>query len=65
MCGYEICIRYKELKHTLNLWRKRHTCKKHRYKYAVFPDDNVLRLSQRDVINGILCAKQSGSSLLK
>ena len=65
MCGYEICIHYKQLQRTLNSWRKRRNCNKHRYKFVVLPDDNILHLSPRDEINGMLCPIKSGFSLPK
>ena len=49
----------------LKYLKKRHACIKNRYKYIVFPNDNVLRLSLRDTINGIFCPKNYGSSLPK
>ena len=65
MCGCEICIHCKQLQYTLNTWRKIHAYNKYRSKYDVFSDDNVLHLSPRDVINGMMCPEQSGSSLPK
>ena len=65
MRGCKICIHCKQLQRTLNSCRKRHDCNKHCYKYVVFSDDNVLNLSPIDAINGMLCPKQSSSSLPK
>ena len=42
-----------------------YACNKSHYKSLVFPDDNILHLSPRDTINGLLCSKQFGSSLPK
>ena len=59
------CIHCNQLQHTLNSWRRKHTCNKHRYKSVIFSDDNVLYLSSRDVMNGMLCLKQSSPILRK
>ena len=44
---------------------KNNNALKHRYKTVDFPDDNVLYVSRRDEINGMLCPIKSGFSLPK
>ena len=61
----EICIHCKQLQRTLIFWRNMYACNKSHYNSLVFPDDNILHLSPRDTINGLLCSKQFGSSLPK
>ena len=57
MCRCETCIHCKQLRRTLNSWRRRHGANKNCYKLVVFPDGNVLHEITSDTVIIMICPK--------